>query len=311
MPIYPSRETLTHPDLEELAAFLDGKLPEADRARVEEHLAECRDCHEIFVGAVRFQEDSREDDVVVPFFPRQNPDARRWLPLAAAALLPVAAGVSLYMYMIPPDMAVGKLAAAYRGDSRTVADSLWTGTRYRGEPGQDGDDERDSFQLGVQATNLQVSLKAEDRETASGVILPSIRALLERDSFFAADADLKGYQQLRDEVDARRPTPQLLAQATERDAQVRENVAPAPLYFDLGKWAAAAWTAAATKNADFFDRRDNRRFPSWFLRKEGESIQNPEVVTALQKLQQILKDDPVDYDALQQNLKTILNAYDD
>jgi hypothetical protein len=306
MPTYPSRETLTHPDLEELAAFLDGKLPEADRARVEEHLAECRDCHEIFVGAVRFQEDS---STVVPFAPRQSP-VRRWLPLAAAALLAVAVGAPIYRtYMAPPDMAVAELTAAYQEDAQAASDKLWLGTQYRGEPGQDSAYERDSFQLGVQATNLQVVLQADDRETSSGIIIPQIRGLLESGSFFGTELDITGYQQIRGEIEGGRPARELLAQAAERDAHVREQVDP--LYFDFGKWAAAARLAAVTRNAGFFDRRDNRRFPSWFLKEEGDSIQEPEVVASLQKIQEILRQDEIDHDALQKNLETVLRTYDD
>jgi len=44
----------TCPDDEELAAFLDGILPPAERARVVRHLAGCEDCYWVFVESLLF-----------------------------------------------------------------------------------------------------------------------------------------------------------------------------------------------------------------------------------------------------------------
>lgn len=49
--------TTTCPDLEELAAFADGRLSGAARDAVVEHLADCEDCYEIYAETLRVQED--------------------------------------------------------------------------------------------------------------------------------------------------------------------------------------------------------------------------------------------------------------
>ena len=297
--------TLAHPELEELAAFLDGKLPEEDRTRVEEHLADCEECYEIFAGAARFQEDSRTDSVV----PFPSP-VRRWLPLAAAALLAVAVGVPVYRaFMAPPDMAVTTLTAAYREETKEAASKLWFAPSMRGGEEQSFATRAATFMLGVYVVNLQVGLEAEDPRSLQGSIFPKINGLLNSEAFVMVDDLAARYEQIRDEIEARRPTHELLDQAAELDADLHDRVETS--YFALGKWTAAARLAAVTRNADFFDSRDNRRFPSWFLREERASIEEPEVVTALQEIQQLLGEDEIDYDALRQHLDTILTTYDD
>src|SRR5260370_30538745 len=49
------------PDLEDIAALLDGKLTARERARLTEHLAGCESCYEIFAGAAHILDDSREE----------------------------------------------------------------------------------------------------------------------------------------------------------------------------------------------------------------------------------------------------------
>jgi hypothetical protein len=45
------------PDTEDIAAFLEGKLPADQRRRMLHHLAICHSCYEVFAGAARFLED--------------------------------------------------------------------------------------------------------------------------------------------------------------------------------------------------------------------------------------------------------------
>jgi len=50
------------PDLEDIAALLDGKLPADQQAQLIEHRAACESCNEVFAGAARFMEDSQPAD---------------------------------------------------------------------------------------------------------------------------------------------------------------------------------------------------------------------------------------------------------
>ena len=51
------------PDAEELAAFVDRRLPAADREKMERHLAECANCRELFAEVVRLFETEPDSGV--------------------------------------------------------------------------------------------------------------------------------------------------------------------------------------------------------------------------------------------------------
>ena len=64
------------PDLEDIAAFLDGTLEAERRAPMIEHLASCESCFEIFAGAARFQADEPQPQTTRE--PQRRPFERRW-----------------------------------------------------------------------------------------------------------------------------------------------------------------------------------------------------------------------------------------
>ena len=55
------------PDLETIAAYLDGRLTERERARVTAHLADCEDCYALFSESARVIE---QPAVVLPWSKR-------------------------------------------------------------------------------------------------------------------------------------------------------------------------------------------------------------------------------------------------
>jgi len=78
-------ESLSHPEPEDLAAYLEGGLSAAERARVEHHLASCGECRQEAVSAFRSMQD-------------REPSSRAgWLPLtlAAAAIVTLVIGGSV------------------------------------------------------------------------------------------------------------------------------------------------------------------------------------------------------------------------
>src|SRR5215207_2709391 len=70
--------TDTCPSLEDLAAFLDGKLSGDEHARVVAHLADCPRCYEVFAESARFQlyEEEEEDPPEVTDVPKEFVAAR-------------------------------------------------------------------------------------------------------------------------------------------------------------------------------------------------------------------------------------------
>jgi hypothetical protein len=58
--------TVDHPDLETLAAFVDGSLSAPERTEVVVHLDGCSQCYDFVVGIARAVEDERQEEDVVP-----------------------------------------------------------------------------------------------------------------------------------------------------------------------------------------------------------------------------------------------------
>ena len=72
----------SHPDEIAVASYLEGRLPDATRAAIEEHLADCDECRR---GLVLLRGlDELEPEAVPREFQATHPK-RRWMPWAAAA----------------------------------------------------------------------------------------------------------------------------------------------------------------------------------------------------------------------------------
>ena len=81
-----------HPGPATIAAHVERRLPHAEAARVEEHLAGCSACYEVYAETVRFQLDEEAQDDV----PSRRGIARLGPPaVRVAAALALAAGLVL------------------------------------------------------------------------------------------------------------------------------------------------------------------------------------------------------------------------
>ena len=142
-------------DLESIAAYVDGSLDAADRARVEEHLADCPRCYETFGETVRVGTLLDEEGVL--------PGRRQWpirgvlAGLAAASLVVVAWSA---WYQTGPDSQVerGIIAVADVSSSQRFTRGRVSGaTRWSPAPsvtrGGDGPE------LALQAQEAAVSLQ--------------------------------------------------------------------------------------------------------------------------------------------------------
>jgi tetratricopeptide (TPR) repeat protein len=103
---------------EQLAAYIDGRLPARDLARLERHLLSCLDCQKWLAEAVWAAEPATATSaaptgVLVPFDPVLRPaSTRRWG--AAKVLGSVAAAAAVVAYLLNP----GVLPGATGGDQR-------------------------------------------------------------------------------------------------------------------------------------------------------------------------------------------------
>jgi CHAT domain-containing protein len=123
-----------HPDAATIAAHVERRLTRVEAARLEEHLAGCSTCYELFAETVRFRLEEEADEdvaptvVVIPL--RRRPAAR------VAAALAVAAGLALASWPLwravvrpaaPPILA--DLVRSV-GDQRLIEPRLTGGFRY-------------------------------------------------------------------------------------------------------------------------------------------------------------------------------------
>lgn len=303
----PDRPT-TCPDPETLAAFIDRRLPDAERRRVTEHLSECPDCYEIFVDTVRVLEDepggveegSGEEPAAAPVRPGLWARAvRAALPLAAVLIVAVGVwivarsgdGVSgggetglpraealvaeLRVDAVPDEVLESRGWSVTRGDGRPVAGTAPVGAV-----------ERDvAFRLGALTVDLAAALDGRRVETA-------IRLTHRIEDLLAEKVDLseplvRSYRDLRGLLDEGEVPPPAPGRAAEAAALVEERVGAA--VFRLGAWAEAGRLAAAGGDARFFERRLVRRSVRGLAPKELEALElPPEVVREVERIAALL-----------------------
>ncbi|HEV3060368.1 MAG TPA: zf-HC2 domain-containing protein, partial [Vicinamibacterales bacterium] len=122
------------PDLETLAAFLDGRLSKADRERIAGHVSECETCYFVFAEASQIRPPAKSSWRAA--FER----LRRWMSvpvvvwsssgaaLATAALLWFATGPGWLLRSVPSSELVALVAAV--GTDRTIEPRLTGGFQY-------------------------------------------------------------------------------------------------------------------------------------------------------------------------------------
>lgn len=162
-----------HPELEELAALLDGRLPPEECARIRAHLVRCEDCRETYAEAVHVQEElaetSRGEVLPFPFEKEQRRGNQRLAPWLAAAAAVLIAAAGLYRnFVSPPKIVVADLVEPLR-DNPGLTAQLWQEQRYRSGNDEETHVTQRSFQSGVLLVDLRVSLEADDREKAAEV----------------------------------------------------------------------------------------------------------------------------------------------
>ncbi len=247
-----------HPDLEDLAAFVDGNLDAASRAEVERHLADCPRCFEVFSETVRFQvEDSASPGEVV----RGRfglPKAPIWILAAAVVAVAIGSGLWQWRSMRDPQGVerlverlpeTGAMASAFAGDWVSTG---WSVTRGK-EVVLTGRDQA-AFRLGVRTVSLRAALETRDR-AAAGQVTEELRGYaesLDEIGRLLAFDQIQGYLE-----DGTGDFAAGLEMAREVD---RWPVPPdVELLVELGRWAEVARIASGLQDAEFFGGRAWRR----------------------------------------------------
>lgn len=258
-----TRVSHTCPDLEELAAFLDGRLGAEQRAAIMEHLADCAECYTLFKETVKLQAELRADAAPIPRLAGRRETLRKvvfWLPYAAALALMLAGG--LWWSRRPPTASAAEWSAPLRlGKPQQVAD-LDLGPTARGTPSVPLPVSVKRFQLGFLLVGLRGALAAENSAKADAALAKLYQRLEEEKPL--PPGLLEFYQGARVELQRGQDPRRLLERADSWERRLT-RVLPASPVFELGKWTAAARLATAQRSGEFWQVSRARRFPGWFL----------------------------------------------
>lgn len=286
----------TCPPLEDIAAFLDGKLSGEERAHIVAHLAECPSCYAVFADAARFQLDEEQESsapekatevsgTVVSFPRRKIPT---WAASAAALLLVGLAAIPIYrQYNEMPVLIASELIdPGMPVDAESIG--KWTERLRSGDSEAPLTDSPAEFLLGANLVDLRLRLARNEGGEADEILK---RIGKQMDNLLVKpEEETKFYAEARGRIADGAPPQSLLTEADRVEATLTEFLSDST-YFAFGKWTEAGRLHAEARRADFFKNRENRRFLRWLLRNSEEVALAPEVAVDLRQLQRILETD--------------------
>jgi Putative zinc-finger len=290
-----------HLELEEIAAYLDGRLSEAEQGGITRHLSVCEECLELFTEtahALRETDAETAGGYVVPFV-RPSRHSRQWLPYAAAATVLLALAVPRYLLLwapremevaevLEPLMSTRDLARARAELAQARADLgrarvIWEGTTYRSGEEPETDAPRAlSFLVGAHLVGFQEAVKVGD-PIAAGEAGRRVANYLSQGYFL--DAEKERFRKAVTALEEQGAPTSRYAGLIEETSEAIDDSFAGPSY-ELGKWAQAGYIASRIGNRVWFERRANRRFLSYLLRQDEEPIE-PEARAALERIREV------------------------
>lgn len=300
-------------DAERLAALLDGRLDEGERAEVLARLAASDEDFGAFVDALEVTRELEAEDAgagdsgaggVTPLRPRAE---RRWWGRPGGHWLALAAGLAgvvllpvLWMQTRGPDRDdPGRFAALLRDRGAGLPAewdrSPWGTTRGPGDPLTP---EARAVRLGARLTELEVAVAAGD--PAAAEISGQVVALLDGVPGAAAAAEI--YRRVGERAgDSPGDLLPLLKAGWKAVGGLMEDEE----LFELGAWAQAGRIAAARRDAGFFESRTTRAALDGVL--PLPALEEP-ARAAVERIQSSLREDTLDWSALQLDLTELLRV---
>ncbi len=229
---------LSPTDLEELAAFIDGRLVGERKAQVEARLLRDEDYYDLFLETVRLQEEQAREE--------RPPEVRgvRWqrfaAPLAAAAIFTFLA-IGL-LRLRADDWAAHLDPAAVVVGGESWDDPGWSRPRSADPVAGQYLPEQLAFRLGARTVDLRIALAAGDRASANRLgtqCAELARAAALLTAAAACDRVVQAAEQTA--------SPVLEAAAAEAETLLKDSFsrgAPEARHFAFGQWAEAARLAA-------------------------------------------------------------------
>lgn len=242
------------PDLEDLAAYVDGRLSGERKAQVEERLARDEDYYDVFMENVHFlQEQSQQEQAEEGGGEVVAPAAwwRSWrvvAPLVVAATLVAAIGLGRLSRGPATAEWVARLDAVEIVGLKYWDHPGWTTTR--GAPVSPDVRQREleqtAFRLGARTIDLQVALSARSREEAE-IQARRLAILADNDDHLLGMGLI--YRELEKSLEDGQDFQALEQRAVDAEAFLKESLGePAARRFDLGTWMEAGRLAARAGN---------------------------------------------------------------
>ncbi len=237
------------PDLEDLAAYLDGRLEAAERQAVEERLAEDTDYYQTMVETVHFREEMAADGSVDagPVTSSRTSPRRPillWQGLAAAAVLVLAVGLWHFNRSSASELFYATVDApavlAIEGwDQRG-----WRVNRSTSLPAGLSRSEL-AFRLGTHQVGLKLALLASDRDLASTAVAHSRQVVEVLGSLKASS-----YGHLKTDIDSDEPMDELRTLADSIEQGLLKDFEPSTAEgssLRAGQWCEMARLSALGK----------------------------------------------------------------
>ncbi len=290
------------PDLEDLAAYLDGRLSAEHKARVEERLARDEDYYEVFLESARFQEEQAaagEDAEVVA------PAAwwRSWatiVPAAIAATLVAAVGLPRLVLGPTTEQWAARLDPASVTGIKDWRLPGWQTNRGDPDPmpGKvDRQRQRElAFRIGSHTIHLRIALAAGDRSAAKRAARQIERRTDEHDFLIGYST---AYEALRnspedEEIEA------LRLRARELEAKLAKSIADVQGAdrYALGQWNEVGRLAAlAGSAAEGSDRAENEKVLAGIWRRRRVATAIDAIGPDLETLEKALDQTEPDFEA--------------
>lgn len=336
------------PPLEEIAAFLDGKLSPEDRERITAHLASCESCYEVFAAAIQFQEDeasevgTEEGAAPGPFGSKSDKPGLALHPMRGAAPSSFACETDIAGDSLPPVAAPEMRPHSLRWLALAASVLLVTALGFFtwkvfAAPPQvilsrvveqvEGEMTAEHVYLGeiLRSEESPEYLLADRPAFLTGVHLLDLRSILQAggDTVKTDQILLKlgnALQEVPSMSDIGKSYHQSRKGQLDHNALLRQEkevqqfLSDSP-HFQFGLWSEAGRLAALTESPEFFNDRNNRRFLDHLFEETpwaGDEVLE-DVPTDLHEIQRIWnagKPTREDYQALATHFENIIRAYD-
>ena len=251
------------PDLEDLAAYLDGRLSEERRSAVEARLLRDEDYYEVYLETVQFLEQERDaplateggGEVVTPAAWRRS--LRYMAPIAVAATVVAVLGVWRWMVGPPVEEWITQLDATKIVNQEEWDDPRWRRTRSGNPQPNRLTPEQLAFRVGTHTVALRIALAAGDPQAAIGPIGQLDNLLADSETLFPFSSDYGDLLSRIEDGDMDR----LTADAARLEASLKEFLEGSEAQrYALGQWNEAGRLAALAGDADVLaDVFRNRR----------------------------------------------------